>query len=137
VSTLFAREWRLLRDVGALTSPAPAGPVVALAPYLHAFPASAAKPAPPAFTAPDAGARVLLAHRFAKGDAEAVGAEVAWLAAVFERSAVRVTARPASLAKESADYAAEHRGVKAERIVVVPAPLGEASVALVEVLAAP
>jgi hypothetical protein len=133
---LFAREWQLLRDVGALTSPAPDAPPVDSGPYTTAFPATT--PAPPvAVTPPGDGARVLLAARVAKGDAEAVAVRAALLADVFERSTLRITARPATLAKEAADTAAARHGVPASRVIVATAPLADAGVAVIEVLATP
>jgi hypothetical protein len=137
VPWLFARDWRLLRETGMLTSPAPSGAVVAAQPFARAFSSVPERPAPPAVTPPDAGVRPLLVRRFARGDAEAVATEIAWLAGVFERSPLRVTGRPALLAKDAADFAIDHRGVKTDRIVVVPTPLADNGVALVEVLAAP
>jgi hypothetical protein len=136
VPSLFAREWRLLRDAGTLTSPAPSATVVAAAPFSRAFPAPPARPALPA-SAADAGARVLLARRMTKGDAEAVAAEMASLAGIFESSAVRVTTRPPSLAKDAADLASDRRGIRSDRLAVVASPLAEPGVALLEVLAAP
>jgi ABC-type nitrate/sulfonate/bicarbonate transport system substrate-binding protein len=136
VPVLFVRVWRLLRDAGALTSPAP-GSVVATAPFSHAFAAIPARPALPPAGPDDAPARVLLARRIAKGDAEAVAAEMATLAGIFERSSVRITTRPASLAKDAADLASDHRGIRSGRLVVSPSPLVESGVALLEVLAAP
>jgi hypothetical protein len=137
VPWLFGRDWRLLREAGMLTSPAPSGAVVAAQPFLRAFPSPPERPAPPAVAPPDASARALLARRFARGDAEAVATEIAWLAGVFERSPLRVTARPASLAKDAADFASDHRGVKNDRIVVTTTALADSGVAVVEVLAAP
>jgi hypothetical protein len=80
---------------------------------------------------------VLLAHRLDKADADSAAAEVAWLAGVFGRSVVRVSARPATLAKDAAAAAHEKLGVAPERIVVGPAAPTDGSAALVEVLAAP
>jgi hypothetical protein len=80
---------------------------------------------------------VLLVRRFAKGDAAAVATSVASLASVFDRSVVRVTSKPPSLAREAADAAVAHRRLPADRIVVVPTALADTGVALVEVLAAP
>jgi hypothetical protein len=137
VQWLFARDWRLLREAGSLTSPAPSGAVVATGPFGRAFAAPPARPSPPAVETPDPAARVLLSRRFVKGDAEAVATEIAALASIFERSPVRVTARPASLARDAADFASDHRGIKSERLVVSPSPPADASVALIEVLAAP
>jgi hypothetical protein len=137
VPWLFARDWRLLRELGTLTSPAPSGAVVATAPFSRAFAAPPARPAPPAVAAPDATARVLLARRFTKGDAEAVATEIAALASIFERSSLRIAARPASLARDAADFASDHRGIKNDRLVVSSSSLADTSVALIEVLAAP
>jgi hypothetical protein len=137
VGRLFAREWQLLRDAGVLTSPTPSPAPVDPSPFARAFPTlvGAAPSAPVA--APGDGARVLLARRFAKGDAAAVGASIASLAAVFDRSVVRVTGKPASLAKDAADAAMARGRVPADRVSVVPTALGDTGVALVEVLAAP
>jgi ABC-type nitrate/sulfonate/bicarbonate transport system substrate-binding protein len=136
IPSLFARDWRLLRDVGALTSPAPSGSIIAAAPFSRAFAVTPPRPALPAAAA-DAGARVLLTRRVAKGDAEAVASEMALLAGIFESSAVRVTARPPSLAKDAADLASDRRGIRSDRLIVVASPLAEPGVAVLEVLAAP
>jgi hypothetical protein len=137
VGALFARDWLLLRDAGVLTSPTPQPPPVDPAPFSRAFPSLAVAPPPAAVVPPGNGARVLLARRIAKGDAAAVAADLASLAGIFDRSAVRLTTRPASLAKDAAEAATSGRRVPAERIVVATAPLADAGVALLEVLAAP
>ncbi|HEY3816744.1 MAG TPA: hypothetical protein VGL81_06215 [Polyangiaceae bacterium] len=137
VGRLFARDWQLLRDAGVLTSPTPSPPPVDPGPFLHAFPTLVgAAPSSPV-TPPGDGARVLLARRFAKGDTAAVASSITSLAGVFDRSVVRVTTKPPSLAKDAADAAMARGGLPAERIVVVPTALAEPGVALVEVLAAP
>jgi hypothetical protein len=137
VGLLFAREWQLLRDAGVLTSPTPHPPPVDAGPFARAFPTllGAATPAPVAPPGDDA--RVLLARRFARGDASAVATSIASLAAVFDRSVVRVTSKPPSLAKDAADAAMARRRLPADRIAVVPTALADSGVALVEVLAAP
>jgi hypothetical protein len=137
VGLLFARDWQLLRDAGVLTSPTPQPPPVDPSPFAHAFPTLTTPPAPAAVAPPGDGARVLLARRFAKGDAAAVATSIASLAGVFDRSTLRVTSKPPSLAKDAADAAMAHRHLPAERVVVVPTPLADPGVALVEVLAAP
>jgi len=137
VGVLFARDWQLLRDAGVLTSPTPQPPPVDTSPFAHAFPTVTTAPPALPVTPPGDGARVLLARRFAKGDATVVAASIASLTGVFERSTVRVTSKPPSLAKDAADAAMAHRRLPAERIVVVPTALGDTGVALVEVLAAP
>jgi len=137
VGALFARDWQLLRDAGVLTSPTPQPPPVDTSPFAHAFPTVTAAPPPAVVAPPGEGARVLLARRFAKGDAAAVASLIASLAGVFDRSVVRVTSKPPALAKDAADAAMAHRRLPAERIVVVPTALGDTGVALVEVLAAP
>jgi hypothetical protein len=136
VGVLFARDWQLLRDAGVLTSPTPHPPPVDPAPFAHAFPTLVGAPESPVVAPSGDGARVLLARRFAKGDAAAVASSIASLAAVFDRSTVRVTSKPPSLAKDAADAAMAHRRLPAERVVVVATPLAEGT-ALVEVLAAP
>jgi hypothetical protein len=136
VATLFARDWKLLRDAGTLGSPAPETPPVATAPMARVLPAEVAPPATPA-TPPQTAPRVLLVHRLDKADADSAAAEIAWLAGVFGRSAVRVSARPATLAKDAAASAHDKLGVASERIVVGPAAPTDGSAALVEVLAAP
>jgi hypothetical protein len=137
VAWLFAREWRLLRDTGAITSPAPSGPVVATGPFTRAFGVPAARTGEAAFTAPDPSARTLLVHRVARGDAAAVALEAAALASIFERSVVRVAARPASLARDAVDAAYEEHDFAGGHIVAAAAPLVEIGVARIEVLAAP
>lgn len=137
VGALFARDWQLLRDVGALTSPIPQPPPVAPAAFALAFPKSPAATPAAAVAQPGPGARVLLAHRIAKGDASTVAADIATLAGVFDRSTVRVTTRPASLAKDAADAATSGHRVPSDRTVVATTPLAEPGVALLEVLAAP
>jgi hypothetical protein len=136
VGQLFARDWSLLRDAGALTSPAPERAPVDASAFAHAFPSLAAAPAPATVTAPAESARTLLAHRIVKGDAASIAASIAGLAGVFERSAVRVTTRPPSLARDAADGATA-RHVPPGRVVVATAPLADAAAALVEVLAPP
>lgn len=136
VGTLFTREWQMLRDTGVLTSPAPDAVPVDATPYTQAHPAAAPGPVV-AVAPPGDGARVLLAQRVSKGDAAAIGARLALLAGVFERSVVRITARPASLAKDAADVATSQHHVGADHVVVATAPLGDAGVALLEVLATP
>jgi hypothetical protein len=137
VEWLFARDWRLLRDTGAITSPAPSGPVVAAGPFTRAFAVPPARTAEAAFAAPDATARTLLAHRLARGDAAAIALEAAALASVFERSVVRVSARPAALAKEAVDAAYEGHDFAGGHIIAAAAPLVDTGVARIEVLAAP
>jgi hypothetical protein len=141
VATLFARDWRLLRDTGALASPAPASAPVATAavakllaadPKLGETGAATPPPAPPA-----ADARVLLAHRMDKADVDAIVAEAAWLAGVFERSALRVSTRPASLAKDAVAAIHDRQNVPAERLVAAAAAPSDGSPAILEVLAAP
>jgi len=136
LDTLFRHEWQLLRDTGALTTPAPEGSLVDPGPYAAANPTTTA--APPVVVAPPGdGARVLLAQRVVKGDADAVASRLAFLGGVFERSALRITARPATLAKEAADAATSRYRVAPGRIVVATTPLADAGVALIEVLATP
>jgi len=137
VEWLFARDWRLLRDQGTLTSPAPSGAVVAILPFTRAFPTVPARSEAQAVAQPDAAARTLLAHRVTKGDAASIGIEIASLASIFERSVVRVSARPATLAKEAADSASTTQGTASAHILVVAAPMADPGVALLEVLAAP
>jgi hypothetical protein len=137
VEWLFARDWRLLRDQGTLTSPAPSSPVVTILPFTRAFPMVPARPEAPAVAQPDVGARTLLAHRVIKGDAASIGIEMASLASIFERSVVRVSARPATLAQEAADSASTNQGIGATHLLVVAAPMTDPGVALLEVLAAP
>jgi hypothetical protein len=136
VGVLFAREWQLLRDASALSSPAPEAPPVDTAPYAMAFPATTAAP-PPALVPPGDGARVLLAQRVTKGDADAIASRAAFLADVFERSPLRITTRPTTLAKDAADAATARYRVPAARIVVATTPLADPGVALIEVLAIP
>ena len=135
VGLLFTRAWELLRATGALTLPAPDAPPIDTTAFALAFPGVAARPAVAAPPAPE-GARVLLAARAPAGDAAAVAQRVALLQAVFERSVIRVAAKPASLARDAADEATGRLHVPAERIVVAPKALGESG-ALVEVLAPP
>jgi hypothetical protein len=95
VGALFALDWRLLRDAGVLTSPAPSTAPVAKDPFAAAFPettrgeggpTNALRPAPP-------DARVLLARRADKPDAQTANDDVAWLSGIFESCQVRVATR--------------------------------------------
>ncbi|HEY8040617.1 MAG TPA: hypothetical protein VIF15_12515 [Polyangiaceae bacterium] len=138
VATLFALDWRLLREAGTLSSPAPDAAPIASGPFSAALASSPEAPPPPAPAAPaGAGARVLLVHRLDKGDADALAADVAWLAGVFERSTLRVSARPASLAKDAAGAAHDKLGIAAERVTATATAPAGPGVATVEVLAAP
>lgn len=137
VDWLFARDWRLLRDTGAITSPAPSGSLVASGPFVHAFPVPAARATEPAFAAPDPAATPLLAHRVARGDAAAIALEATALASIFERSVIRVSARPASLAKDAVDVAYEGHDFASGRIVPAATVLVDTGVARIEVLPAP
>jgi hypothetical protein len=137
VDWLFARDWKLLRDTGTLTSPAPSGSVVATLPFTRAFPTPPPRASEPAFAPADPAARALLAHRMAKGDAAAIALEAATLASLFERSVVRVSARPASLAREAVEAANEGHDFASGHLVAGTAPLVEPSVARIDVLAAP
>lgn len=95
VGALFGLDWRLLRDAGVLTSPAPATPPVARGPFAAAFPETTGGEGGPSGVqrpaAPDA--RVLLARRADKVDAQATTDEYEWLTAVFEACPVRVASR--------------------------------------------
>lgn len=95
VGALFALDWRLLRDAGVLTSPAPSTPPVAKGPFAAAFPETAGGAGAPSSAqrtpAPDA--RVLLARHSDKPDAQATNDDVAWLSAIFEACPVRVATR--------------------------------------------
>lgn len=95
IGALFSLDWRLLRDAGVLTSPAPSSVPVATGPFAAAFPdASGGHGAPsnaPQAAPPDA--RVLLARRADKPDAQATNDDVAWLSGVFEACPVRVATR--------------------------------------------
>jgi hypothetical protein len=139
VGSLFGRFWKLWRDAAAITSAAPPEAPVNSAPVgrlLTAQPKLAEPRALP-FTAPDPKARVLVAHRLDKADADAAAAEAAWLAGIFVRSAVRVSARPPSVARDAAAIAHDKLGVASERVIVGGAPAADGGPALVEVLAAP
>ncbi|HEX8792876.1 MAG TPA: hypothetical protein VF765_18145 [Polyangiaceae bacterium] len=95
IGALFALDWRLLRDAGVLTSPAPSTAPVATEPFAAAFPetlggegarGNTQRPA-----APDA--RVLLARRADKPDAQSTNDDVTWLSDVFPPCPVRVATR--------------------------------------------
>jgi hypothetical protein len=140
IATLFTRTWKLLRDSGSLVSPAPPSAPVATAPFaklLAADPKLGETAAAPVVAPANPDARVLLAHRFDKADVDTVVAEAAWLAGVFERSTLRISARPPSLAKDAAAAAHDKQGVATERLVVLASAPADGAAALVEVLAAP
>jgi hypothetical protein len=140
VATLFVREWKLLRDTGALTSPAPSSAPIAtaaVARLLAANPKLGEASSAPPVTPAAADAKVLLAHRLDKADVDSVVAEAAWLAGIFERSTVRIATRPASTAKDAAAVAHDRYGVAPERFIAAAAPPVDGSPALVEVLSAP
>jgi hypothetical protein len=137
VAWLFARDWRLLRDTGAITSPAPSGPVVEAGPFTRAFSSQPPPAGDAAFPAPDPSARTLLAHRVSQGDAAAIGLEAATLASLFERSVVRVSARTPALARDAVDAAYAGHGFARGHIVAAAVALADPGVARVEVLAAP
>lgn len=98
VGALFGLDWRLLRDAGVLTSPAPSTPPVARDPFATAFPETTGGEGAPSTAqrpaAPDA--RVLLARRADKPDAQTTNDDVAWLSAIFEPCPVRVATRAGS-----------------------------------------
>lgn len=137
IARLFERDWRLFKEAGMLTSPMPAVDGIVVTPALRLLAGVPSGRPPSTPPAGDPAAATLLAHRVVKGDAEAVATEIALLADVFERSGIRVTARPPSLAQAAAAAASDGHGVKSERIVVAPGALADGGVALVEVLAAP
>jgi hypothetical protein len=95
VSALFGLDWRLLRDAGVLTSPAPATAPVAKEPFAAAFPETTGGAGglanTPRATTPDV--RVLLARRADKPDAQATNDDVAWLSGIFEPCPLRVATR--------------------------------------------
>jgi hypothetical protein len=137
VDWLFARDWRLLRDTGAITSPAPSGAIVATGPFAHAFSALPPRAIDPPLAAPDPSAQTLLAHRVVKGDAATIALEAATLASIFEGSVVRVSARAASLARDAVDAANAGHDFARGHIVAAAGALTDPGVARLEVLAAP
>jgi len=137
VASLFARDWSLLRDAGTLTTPPPDPPPVATAPMSKVLPADAPGPATAPASPPAPAERVLLAHRVNRGDAAAIATDAAWLAGVFDRSTVRLSARTPALAKDAAAAAHDTYGVAAARLVVAASPTTDGSAARIEVLAAP
>jgi hypothetical protein len=95
VGALVGLDWRLLRDAGVLTSPAPSTSPVAKEPFAAAFPetkggqggpTNAQRPASP-------DARVLLARHGDKPDAQTTNDDVAWLSGIFEPCPVCVATR--------------------------------------------
>jgi hypothetical protein len=91
VGALFALDWRLLRDAGVLTSPAPSTPPVTKEPFATAFPETTGGEGGPINVRPAApDARVILAHRTDKPDAQSTIDDFAFLSAVFGQSPVRV-----------------------------------------------
>jgi len=92
VGALFGLDWRLLRDAGVLTSPAPLPAPVAKEPFAAAFPNMTGGPTGAQPTAPP-DARVLLARRADKPDAQTTNDDVTWLSGVFEPCSVRVATR--------------------------------------------
>ena len=138
VTSLFAQEWRLLREIGALTSPAPDRSPVAPGPLAAALAGMPERPPVVVDTvAPAPSAHVLLVHRMDKAAVDAVAADVAWLSGIFDRSTVRVSCRPASLAKEAVAAAHDQLGVPQERAVASTSPPADAASAVIEVLAVP
>jgi hypothetical protein len=137
VAWLFAHDWRLLRDTGAITSPAPSGSIVEAGPFARAFSIPPPRAVGAPFSAPDPSARTLLAHRVSQGDAAAIGLEAATLASLFERSVVRVSARTPSLARDAVDAAYAGHDFASGHIVAAAAALADPGVARVDVLAAP
>jgi hypothetical protein len=134
---LFRLEASLHEGAGVLSAHQADRANVATGPLRRALGADAAKASAPPFTPPAADARVWLAHRIDKGDASDVARQIATLAGVFDRSAIRVSTKPASLAKDAATSAQDDFGVASERVVVGAAPPADGSRAWLEVLAAP
>jgi hypothetical protein len=95
VGGLFAFDWRLLRDAGVLTSPAPSPAPIATGPFVAAFPdAMGGGAAPPNAQRPaPQDARVLLARRADRPDAQSTNDDVAWLSGIFDPCPVRVATR--------------------------------------------
>jgi hypothetical protein len=140
VNALFALFWRLARETGSLTSPAPEPMPIATA--VAAAATKAAKPVESDVgaggAAPSPGGKVLLAWRVsdAKLDEAAVVAQVSLLASVFERSTVRVSARSAATLKSVTAAVYDRNEAVAARVVSGRAPT-DGSAVVVEVVAAP
>jgi hypothetical protein len=136
VQALYRLEAGLLDGAGVLSIHPRDRTVVAGEPLRQALGSQAPAPAAPV-AAPAADARVWLAHRVDKGDAHDVAKDIAVLAGIFDRSAIRISSRPATMAKDAATSAHDDYGVAVERLVIAPGPPGDASRTLLEVLAAP
>jgi hypothetical protein len=138
VRSLYRMHAALLEGAGVLSIHPRDRAVVARAPLEQALGAAATPSPPGAVAAPAADARVWLAHRVDSTDPHAAAREVGTLAAIFDRSAVRVSARPPSLAKDIAAAVHDDVGLPDARVVVAPGPPADAaSKVLLEVLAAP
>jgi hypothetical protein len=87
---------------------------------------------------PPAKPSVLLVHRVAdaKVDEDALVADVGFLAGVFDRAALRVSARPAALAKSAVESAYGRFEIAPGRLLTGAAPAGVAPAAI-EVLVGP
>jgi len=132
IDELFRATWRIWRDAGVLTTPAPeAAPLHTgiVAQLVRGDPSAAAEP-PRARPAADEGKRpaVLLAVRAPLGkdgavDAEAFAARIGLVAGVFERLPLRVTVRDDTrAAQRAADAARDRFGLRPGQLAVTGRP---------------
>lgn len=137
VQSLYRLQATLLEGAGVLSIHPRDRAVVAPTPLVQAV-GSPPVPPPGDVASPAADAKVWLAHRVDGSDPHAIAREIATLAGIFERSAVRVSARPPSLARDIASAVHDDVGLPDARIVIAPGPPADpASKVLLEVLAAP
>jgi hypothetical protein len=146
LDVLTQRAWQLARGAGVLSTPAPEpAPIDARIVSLIAPPPPAPNVPAPAPTDADggvafgpvpSGAVPMVAYRAADGDADRVAAQIAFLAAVFERGTFRITAKGGDKAARAIATAARDKGVAPARLATAPAePQG--AFAVVDVLSPP
>ncbi|MBX3221026.1 MAG: hypothetical protein KF795_10950 [Labilithrix sp.] len=147
LNALTQRTWQLARGGGILTTAAPEPlPIDARVVSLIAPPP---KDAPPPAVAPadgdggtafgplPAGTVPQIAYRSVEGDADRVAGQIAFLAAVFERAAFKVTAKGGDKAAAAIAAAAHGKGVAASRLSVAAGEPSDRAFAVVEVLSLP
>jgi hypothetical protein len=139
---LFQRYFRLWREIGALSVPAPDTAPVATSVFsalVRSDPALAERPAAEPARNPPAKPSVLLVHRIAdaKVDEDALVADVGFLASVFDRGALRVSTRPAALAKSAIEDAYGRFDIASGRLLAGAAPRAGGAPAAIEVLVGP
>lgn len=138
VEALFDRTWSLFRGAGMLSSPPPPkGPLsTAVVSALGGPTAEAADAGAAAASKPGAGAPILVHREPESADAASVASEAAFLADVFERATVRVTAKADKGAKAVVEAASDKFPALAGRISTGTGAPASGGYAL-EVLASP